>query len=325
MAKRTTRRTKYFHWRRLTVNRKYKDRLFRFLFQDKKDLLELYNAVNGSSYSDPEELEIVTLEDVIFMKMKNDLSFMISDQLNLYEHQSTFSPNMPLRGLLYFARQYEGMAVRQKEELYSSTLLKLPTPEYIIFYNGKREQADCTTLYLSDAFDAGHGSGCLECRALMLNINRGHNRELMAKCRRLWEYSEFVAEVNGNLDSGMSLKASVMKAMDTCIDQDILADILQKNQSEVFAMLLTEYDEKKHMKLLYREGEQAGFQRGEQAGFQRGEQAGFQKGERAGRQELLEMQVRKKLQRGKDAASIADELEADAGVIEEIIQRIRNS
>ncbi len=317
MAKRTTRRTKYFHWRRLTVNRKYKDRLFRFLFQDKKDLLELYNAVNGSSYSDPEELEIVTLEDVIFMKMKNDLSFMISDQLNLYEHQSTFSPNMPLRGLLYFARQYEGMAVRQKEELYSSTLLKLPTPEYIIFYNGKREQADCTTLYLSDAFDAGHGSGCLECRALMLNINRGHNRELMAKCRRLWEYSEFVAEVNGNLDSGMSLKASVMKAMDTCIDQDILADILQKNQSEVFAMLLTEYDEKKHMKLLYREGEQAG--------FQRGEQAGFQKGERAGRQELLEMQVRKKLQRGKDAASIADELEADAGVIEEIIQRIRNS
>ena len=317
MAKRTTRRTKYFHWRRLTVNRKYKDRLFRFLFQDKKDLLELYNAVNGSSYSDPEELEIVTLEDVIFMKMKNDLSFMISDQLNLYEHQSTFSPNMPLRGLLYFARQYEGMAVRQKEELYSSTLLKLPTPEYIIFYNGKREQADCTTLYLSDAFEAGHGSGCLECRALMLNINRGHNRELMAKCRRLWEYSEFVAEVNGNLDSGMSLKASVMKAMDTCIDQDILADILQKNQSEVFAMLLTEYDEKKHMKLLYREGEQAG--------FQRGEQAGFQKGERAGRQELLEMQVRKKLQRGKDAASIADELEADAGVIEEIIQRIRNS
>ncbi len=285
----------------------------------------MYNAVNGSSYSDPEELEIVTLEDVIFMKMKNDLSFMISDQLNLYEHQSTFSPNMPLRGLLYFARQYEGMAVRQKEELYSSTLLKLPTPEYIIFYNGKREQADCTTLYLSDAFDAGHGSGCLECRALMLNINRGHNRELMAKCRRLWEYSEFVAEVNGNLDSGMSLKASVMKAMDTCIDQDILADILQKNQSEVFAMLLTEYDEKKHMKLLYREGEQAGFQRGEQAGFQRGEQAGFQKGERAGRQELLEMQVRKKLQRGKDAASIADELEADAGVIEEIIQRIRNS
>ena len=149
MAKRTTRRTKYFHWRRLTVNRKYKDRLFRFLFQDKKDLLELYNAVNGSSYSDPEELEIVTLEDVIFMKMKNDLSFMISDQLNLYEHQSTFSPNMPLRGLHYFARQYEGMAVRQKEELYSSTLLKLPTPEYIIFYNGKREQADCTTLYLS--------------------------------------------------------------------------------------------------------------------------------------------------------------------------------
>ncbi len=304
MAKQTTKHkeyTKKLHWRHLRVNRKYKDRLFRFLFQDKKDLLELYNAVNESDYSDPEALEIVTLDDVIFMKMKNDLSFMISNQLNLYEHQSTYSPNMPLRGLLYFSRQYEGLTAMQKDDLYGPALLKLPTPEYVIFYNGKKDQADRTTLYLSDAFESGRGSGCLECRALMLNINRGHNRDLMAKCRRLWEYSEFVAEVNGNLDGGMSLRSSVTKAMDTCISQDILADILRKNQSEVFDMLLTEYDEKKHMEVLYREGK------------------------RAGRQDLLELLVSKKLQRGKDAASIADELETEIGIIEEIMQKIRNS
>ncbi len=304
MAKQTTKHkeyTKKLHWRHLRVNRKYKDRLFRFLFQDKKDLLELYNAVNESDYSDPEALEIVTLDDVIFMKMKNDLSFMISNQLNLYEHQSTYSPNMPLRGLLYFSRQYEGLTAMQKDDLYGPALLKLPTPEYVIFYNGKKEQADRTTLYLSDAFESGRGSGCLECRALMLNINRGHNRDLMAKCRRLWEYSEFVAEVNGNLDGWMSLRSSVTKAMDTCISQDILADILRKNQSEVFDMLLTEYDEKKHMEVLYREGK------------------------RAGRQDLLELLVSKKLQRGKDAASIADELETEIGIIEEIMQKIRNS
>lgn len=139
----------------------------------------------------------------------------------------------------------------------------------------------------------------------MLNINRGHNRELMEKCRRLWEYSEFVAEVNGNLERGMSLKEAAASAMDTCIRQNILTDILQKNQSEVFDMLLTEYDEKKHMKLLYREG--------------------YEKGEHTGFQNLLEMQVRRKLQRGKDAASIADELETEADIIEEIIRRIRNS
>ena len=126
----------------------------------------------------------------------------------------------------------------------------------------------------------------------------------MAKCRRLWEYSEFVAEVNGNLNSGMSLGAAVTKAMDTCIRKDILADILRKNQSEVFAMLLTEYDEKKHMKLLYREGKEAGYKQG--------------------RQELLEKQIRKKLQRGKDAASIADELEMEIGIVDKIIQRIQS-
>lgn len=130
-------------------------------------------------------------------------------------------------------------------------------------------------------------------------------RELTEKCRWLWEYSEFVAEVNGNLDSGMPLKTAVAKAIDTCIRKDILTDILRKNQLEVFAMLLTEYDEKKHMKLLYRQG--------------------YEKGELAGRQELLETQVRKKLQRGKDAVSIADDLETEIDIIEKIIRTIQTS
>ena len=121
MAKNATWYQKNFFWKRLRINRKYKDRLFRFLFRNKTDLLALYNAVNGSSYSDPERLEIVTLDDVIFMKMKNDLSFMISNQLNLYEHQSTYSPNMPLRGLIYFTHQYEGLLTRQDESLRTSS------------------------------------------------------------------------------------------------------------------------------------------------------------------------------------------------------------
>ncbi len=320
MAKHTTWYQKNFFWKRLRINRRYKDRLFRFLFQDKKDLLALYNAVNGSSYSNPDDLEIVTLDDVIFMKMKNDLSFMVSDQLNLYEHQSTYSPNMPLRGLIYFTHQYEGLLTRQKESLYGAKLLRLPAPAYVIFYNGRREQPDRTELFLSDAFETGRGTGCLECRAVMLNINRGHNKELTDKCRRLWEYSEFVAEVNDNLDRNMSLKAAIVKAMDTCIQRGILTDILQSNKAEVPGMLLTEYDEKKHMRTLYREGyedgEKAGFDKGEKAGFDRGEQAGFDRG----RQDLLEQMVQKKLQHGKSAAAIAKELETDVTVIQKIIE-----
>lgn len=303
---------KRFRWWRLRINRRYKDRLFRFLFRNKKDLLELYNAVNGSSYSNEEELEIITLNDVIFMKMKNDLSFMIAEQLNLYEHQSTYSPNMPLRGLMYFAQQYEGLIAQRKDDIYGTRVVKLPTPEYVIFYNGKAEQADRKELFLSDAFEDGRGSGCLECKALLLNINRGHNKALMEKCRRLWEYSEFIAEVNENLARKMSFKAAVMKAIDSCIEKGILEDVLRKNRAEVLHMLLTEYDENLHLKNTYREG------------YEEGEQAGYNKGEKAGEQRLLERMIQKKLQRGKSIVVIADELEIDLAVAEEIISKIKN-
>ena len=64
------------------VNRKYKDRLFRLVFEDKRDLLDLYNAVNGSNYQNPDELMITTLEDAIYLGMKNDLSFTHRNSLN---------------------------------------------------------------------------------------------------------------------------------------------------------------------------------------------------------------------------------------------------
>ena len=256
---------RYFAWRKLRINRKYKDRLFRFLFQDKKDLLQLYNAVSGKHCMNPEELDIVTLEDVIFMGMKNDVSFMIDNRLNLYEHQSTYSPNMPIRGLIYFSRQYEGIIAERKDNIYGSRLIKLPTPEYIIFYNGTKEQNDRTELFLSDAFKNGRGTGCIECKAVMININRGRNKEMMEKCRRLWEYSEFIAEVNDNLAKGYSLKKAIAVAMDQCLENGILKDILLRNRAEVLHMLLTEYDERKHMKDTYKEGYETGYELGEQA------------------------------------------------------------
>ncbi len=303
-------------WERMRINRKYKDRLFRFLFQEKKDLLQLYNAVNGSAYTNPEELEIITLEDVIFMKMKNDLSFMITNRMNLYEHQSTYSPNMPIRGLIYFARQYEGLIAERKDNVYGSKLIKLPTPEFVIFYNGNRNQKDRTELFLSDSFETGRGSGCLECKAVLMNINRGHNKELMKKCQRLWEYSEFIAEINDNIDKGYSLRKAMIEAIDCCIEKGILKDILIKNRTEVLHMLLTEYDEEQHMRATFREG----YEEGEQAGYSKGEQAGYSKGEQAGRCNLLEELVQKKLNRGKSIREIAEELEVEIEEVETVIR-----
>lgn len=307
-------------FKKLRVNRKYKDRLFRFLFRNKKDLLDLYNAVNGSNYDNPEALEIVTMEDVIFLKMKNDLSFMVADRLNLYEHQSTYSPNMPLRGLIYLARQYEGLIAKEQENIYGSRLIVIPTPEFVIFYNGTKEQPDQMNLYLSDAFTEGRGSGCLECTAQMLNINRGHNQELMEKCRRLWEYAEFIAEVNDNLSKGYSLKRAINTAINSCIERDVLGDVLLKNKAEVMDMLLTEYDEKKHMKAIRKEG----YEDGLEAGRIEGLELGRIQGRAQGAEGKLEELICKKLAKGKSVEVIAEELEEDPETIKEILRRIQN-
>ncbi|MCM1123460.1 MAG: hypothetical protein NC416_12830 [Eubacterium sp.] len=275
-------------WRKIRLNRKHKDKLFRYLFKDKRHLLDLYNALHETDYADPEELEVVTMEDVIFMKMKNDLSFIIDSRMNLYEHQSTWNPNMPLRGLFYFTQQYEGLLGLADANIYGRKRIELPTPEYIVFYNGSDMSDDRKVLYLSDSFSEGRGSGCLECRCEIININRGHNKELMDKCRRLWEYSEFVSEIEAGILAGESREEAVQSAIDRCIARGILADVLKKEKSEVLRMIfLTEYDEKKHMRHVFEDGKE---------------------------EKLLE-QIRKKLAKGKGMEQIAEELEEDIETI----------
>lgn len=289
-------------WNKLRLNRQHKDRLFRYLFKDKKYLLELYNALHDSDYTDPEELEVVTMEDVIFMKMKNDLSFMIDSRLNLYEHQSTWNPNMPLRGLFYFSQQYEGLLGAGRANVYGTKRVELPTPAYIVFYNGSDMAEDRRRLHLSDSFSMGRGSGCLECTCEVININRGHNKELMDKCHRLWEYSEFVSEVEANIRAGMGRGEAIQSAIDCCIEKDILTDILRSEKSEVLHMIfLTEYDERKHLESTYEEGKEDGIEEGRES-------------------KLIE-QIGKKRAKGKDAGTIAEELEEDIETINTLLTK----
>lgn len=307
MAKRNKKKW-YRHgswWRRLWFNRKYKDVLFRHLFRDKQDLLELYNALNNSTYENPEELEVITMEDVIFMKMKNDLSFIIGSHLNLYEHQSTWNPNMPLRGLLYFAQQFEGLVNVRGDDIYGKGRIELPTPVYIVFYNGSGMHGDSLMLYLSDSFSSGRGKGCLECTCEVLNINRGHNRALMDKCHRLWEYSELSSEIEENIGKGMRREKAVHTAVDTCIERGILKDILLAEKGMVLHMLLTEYDEKKHLKNTFEEGRKEGLEEGIER--------------------KLSDQVQKKIAKGKTILEIAEELEEEISVIERLVSRNRKS
>ena len=228
------------------ANREYKSTLFCKVFEDKKHLLELYNGVNQTNYQNIDDLEVNTLENVVYITMKNDLSFLIDCNMSLYEHQSTLNPNMPLRGFLYLAQLYNKYIERRNLNLFSSSGQKIPIPQYVVFYNGTQEQPDEQMLLLSDLFQ-GNGNrqekGCLECQARMLNINYGHNKDLLNKCRRLEEYAIFVAKVRRYATEDIEKRRlAITRAINECIEEGILVDILKEQKAEVLELVLTTFN-----------------------------------------------------------------------------------
>jgi len=249
---------------KVTGNREHKDRLFISIFRNKEDLLSLYNAVNDSNYEDPEALEITTIEDVLYMGMKNDVSFLIDGYLNLYEIQSTWNPNMPLRGLFYFSRLYAGYVEAHNLNIYSSVQLKLPTPRYIVFYNGTKHDDERMVLRLSSSYEKLEEEPSLECTATVLNINRGYNGELMEKCRKLYEYSYLIEKIRDYLGIGKTLESAIDLAINDCVINGILEEYLRKHRAEVKFMILSEYDEERHMRQTYEEGKEEGKKEGQE-------------------------------------------------------------
>ena len=230
----------------ITANRKYKDTVFRKLFSDRKNLLSLYNAINGTAYMDASQLEIVTLDNAIYMGMKNDLAFIINTNLFLYEHQSTYNPNMPLRDLFYISGEYQKLV--DLKSLYTSTRLRIPTPNFIVFYNGTEKNEDRWVEYLSESYENMSGEPNLELKVIILNINVGHNKKLMEECQTLREYAQYVAKVR-RYSEEMKLNTAVECAVSESIQEGILKEFLQKNRAEVIAMSIFEYNEEEEKKL----------------------------------------------------------------------------
>ena len=245
----------------LTVNRNYKDGLFLMIFRKKQALLSLYNAVRGSNYTNPDDLTVTTIENVLYMGMKNDVSFIINNQLHLYEAQSTWSPNMPLRGLFYFSDVYQGYIAEHELNIYGTKRIDLPTPNYIVFYNGAATEPDSRTLRLSDSFINPNGEeACLECIATMININFGHNQQLMDACHELYEYSYLVEQVRIGTRSGLALPDAIDQAVIHCIEHHVLESFLRHHRTEVTNMILKEFNLEEHIKsekaYSYAEGEE---------------------------------------------------------------------
>ncbi len=250
----------------LPVYTDYKDRVFRKLLSDKGRLLEVYNALNDTHYEDEEQLEITTMEGVIFIKMKNDVSFIIDSDMCLYEHQSTYCPNMPLRGFLYFADLYKKYT--KNMELSIRRLIKIPTPHYIVFYNGTERDEEEFYQLLSDAY-ADNSEGCIELKVRTININYGHNKKLLEKSKTLSDYSFFVECIRKHLRN-KSLKRAVVAAVNECISKDVLKDFLQEYKAEVIAMSIYEYNEEYARKAFYEDGQEDGYKRGIEQGMKRG-------------------------------------------------------
>ena len=281
------------------VRRNYKDTLFRMIFREKEQLLSLYNAVNGTQYTNAEELEIVTLENAIYMNMKNDLAFILDVSLNLYEHQSTFTPNMPLRNLFYVSRELQKHV--NSDELYRSALVKIPTPRFLVFYNGRKEQPEKRILKLSDSYESPEEEPQLELVVTMLNINSGKNAELMEKCQPLKEYALYVEKVR-TYSKQMELAEAVERAVTESIQEGILSEFLLRYRKEAIEMSIFEYNEEEALKYI-REDE-----------FQMGKEEGIEQGELSKTRTV----IRNMLKRGMSEEDICALAECDKALIEEV-------
>ena len=209
------------------VNRGHKDSLFRKLFgtdEYKANALELYNAINKSAYG-LEDLEITTLKDAIYMGVKNDASLVVGSEMSLWEHQSSFNPNMPLRGLIYFGRLYDAWVARKELNQYSRKKLQIPVPRYYVFYNGEENMPERSVLRLSDLYE---GEGDIEVTATMLDINEGRNKELMDHCKPLRDYARLIALIRE-----YNKALSIEEAIDKCKEEGWMFSFIGAGQDVV--------------------------------------------------------------------------------------------
>jgi len=229
----------------MEANRRYKDTLFSELFSEPDRLRELYNALADTDYGEDTPVEINTLENVFFKDLKNDVSFTIGEKyVVLLEHQSTVNANMPLRCLMYIARVME--KITNERAIYQEKLLKIPTPEFIVLYNGEKPFPSEQTLHLSDAYKGTDESverfGNLDLTVRVVNINPGSNDALLDKSETLSGYTVFVERVRHNQRNGLALRDAIKESISWGISQGILGAFLTEHETEVTNMLMTEFN-----------------------------------------------------------------------------------
>ena len=241
----------------IRVNEKHKDRLFNFIFgqeENREWTLSLYKAINGSNYTDASLIEFNTLEGVLYMNMKNDTSFIISGIWNVYEHQSSFNPNMPYRMLEYIVELFSGYVKVNKLNKYGSSLMKFPIPKLVVFYNGIEEKEDEVILRLSDSFDESETEADIEVKVRMLNVNFGRNKAIMQACKPLEEYAWVINRIRETQKKYKEVVDAVDEVVESIPNDFVIRDLLIRNRAEVYGMLDTEYNEAEIRELFMEDG-----------------------------------------------------------------------
>ena len=254
----------------MSGNREYKSDVFAMLMEDRANALELYNAVNHSDYTDPEEVEICTLDRGISLTVHNDASFVLDMHLSVYEHQSSVCPNMPVRSLVYFSNILERMV--KDKNIYGRRLVKIPTPHFAVFYNGKEEQPEQYDLKLSDAFVHPAEPPELELTCRVYNINYGKNVELLEKCTFLKEYMvfvDYVREFHKKFEYG-ELEHAIEMAIDRCIKENVLREFLITHRTEVVKVVRLDYTFDRQLMLERIENIEEGRAEGRAEGIEQG-------------------------------------------------------
>lgn len=249
-------------------NQNYRDTVFRMLFNNKKELLKLYNALNETSYENEDDVIINTIGQSTFMKVKNDISFIFDYELNLFEHQSTPCPNMPLRDLFYVATLLK--KITSEDDVYSRTIIKIPAPRFYVFYNGTVPMADREIYRLSEQFEKPISDPDLELVVTILNVNEGHNSEIMKACETLKHYSIFVSLVRkyikeipkGTEDKDVAVKNAISRAINKCIEENILTEFFETHRAKVVEVCMWDYNEQLHEQTIKKESYEDGFDSG---------------------------------------------------------------
>lgn len=299
-----------------TVNKKYKDRLFRLLFGNenyKENTLALYNALNGTTYTNADDVTIYTIDDVIYIDMKNDVAFILDSDLSLWEQQSTHNPNMPLRGLMYFGKLYDKYITDTNKNVYRKKLVTIPTPKYVVFYNGVEQRPAVEKLRLTDAFIHEDRSGAFEWTATVINLNHPELDSRLLACKVLVDYTTFVKKVQ-EYKQETNLETAINRAVNECIRDGVLKEILLLHKAEVIELVLTEFNKELYEQGLKEDAWEEGLEEGRAAGMKEGRA----EGKAIGITETLISLVRKGLISLEDAA---EEAKMDVNSLKDLLDK----